>query len=167
MADSFDYGRTCCLPRRPSQRATLARCHQMIREPLSTRPVSSIVSPTVTVHAAELSHSAAVWKCYVGAVSLTKWSPEERRYRTFPYWDYGAWAEVFGRLAQQFPHLSAIVVDDFTHVSNAQGTWVLPPAHGVADCRDHVRRMWHLRTAISHRCYCHRSSIHCTGCLLH
>ena len=88
MADSFDYGRTCCLPRRPSQRATLARCHQMIREPLSTRPVSSIVSPTVTVHAAELSHSAAVWKCYVGAVSLTKWSPEERRYRTFPYCFY-------------------------------------------------------------------------------
>ena len=26
-----------------------------------------------------------------------------------------AWAEVFGRLAQQFPHLSALVIDDFTH----------------------------------------------------
>lgn len=33
----------------------------------------------------------------------------------FPYWDYAGWGALIGRLANEFPHLVAVEIDDFTH----------------------------------------------------
>ena len=47
-------------------------------------------------------------------MSLTAYSPEQKKMATFPYWDYAAWASVFGLLAVQFPHLVAMSIDGAT-----------------------------------------------------
>ena len=44
-------------------------------------------------------------------MSLAAYSPEQKKMATFRYWDYSAWASVFGRLAVQFPHLVAMSID--------------------------------------------------------